>query len=105
MFNETNNMIILDAIINAFLFILQYFNVDRRIMTYIIIAPVSGSKNVRIEGIKVIIVNVKKFFFLIINEESKRIKDVLASSLGWMEKLKMLIHAFEPLIVLPNSNT
>ncbi len=74
-------------------------------MPNIIIAPVSGSKNVRIEGIKVIIVNVRKFFFFVIKIANKSISDVFANSLGWMEKLSILIHALEPLIARPNIKT
>lgn len=96
---------ILVSIIKVFLFIFKYLRVDRSIIINIIIAPVSGSKNVSIDGIIVIIINVKKFFFLIISEDNKSIKEVLANSLGCIEKLNILIHALEPLIVLPNINT
>ena len=71
----------------------------------IIIEPVSGSKKVRIEGIKVIIVNVMNVLFLIVKLLKSSIKLNFVSSLGWNEKLNICIHALDPFITLPNIKT
>ena len=51
-------------------------NKDIQIMKYIITLPVSGSKNVKIDGIKVIIndlkINIKSFFFLFLYKTSAK---------------------------------
>jgi hypothetical protein len=69
-------------IINVLFFIFKYFNDDNRMIINIIIEPVSGSKKVRIEGIKVIIVNVMNVLFLIIKLLKSSIKLNFVSSLG-----------------------
>ena len=63
MFNDMNNVINSVDIINIFLFIFIYFNNDIKMIKYIIIEPVSGSKNVNIEGIIVIIDRVSNDLF------------------------------------------
>ena len=69
-------------IINVLFFIFKYFNDDNRMIINIIIEPVSGSKKVRTEGIKVIIVNVMNVLFLIIKLLKSSIKLNFVSSLG-----------------------
>ena len=92
-------------IINVLFFIFKYFNDDNRMIINIIIEPVSGSKKVRTEGIKVIIVNVMNVLFLIIKLLKSSIKLSFVSSLGWNEKLNTCIHALDPFITLPNIKT
>ena len=65
MFDVMKRMINIDIRVAIFLFILMYFNKDVRIIKYIIIEPVSGSKNVSIEGIKVIMDRVSNDLFFI----------------------------------------
>jgi len=68
-----NNNIINAIVISVFFFVLVYFKVDKKIIAYIIIAPVSGSKKVRIEGIKVNSINMNIFFLFIIDIDSNNI--------------------------------
>jgi hypothetical protein len=65
MFDVMKRMININSKGAIFLFILMCFNKDVRMIKYIIIEPVSGSKNVSIEGIKVIMDRVSNDLFFI----------------------------------------
>ena len=77
-------------------------------------APVSGSKKVRKEGIRKIIImrsNKKRWSLLVFKEVLEitlvkyNIKDNFINSLGWKEKGPKLNHALEPLTVEPLNKT
>ena len=53
-------------VMRIFLFIFMYFNKDIRMIKYIIIEPVSGSRKVNIEGIIVNIIKVKNDLFFMV---------------------------------------
>ena len=102
---DRNNVIIIIDVINNFLFIFMYFRSDIKIIIYIMIEPVSGSRKVNIEGIIVIIRSVMIDLFFIAYVDNISINDSLVSSLGWKEKFNICIHAFEPFIERPNIRT
>ena len=81
---------------------------------YITTAPVSGSKKVKIEGIKKIIITLKSNFLcslFVFKEELEiilvkyNIKDNFINSLGWKEKKPKLNQALEPLTFVPKNKT
>ena len=105
MFDEMNINISIVDIVAIFLLIFIYFKSDIKMIRYIMTEPVSGSKNVNIEGIIVKIRGINKDLFLTVYVDKIRIKDNFVSSLGWNEKFNICIHAFEPFMERPNMRT
>lgn len=88
--------------------------IPSNINKYIIIAPVSGSKNTNKEGIKVINIDISKnlnslLIFPLGRDEAFLHKYSASvsfiSSLGWKENIPRLNQALEPFMVLPKNRT
>ena len=101
--------------INHLIFIPYTNSIIKADMKYIITLPVSGSKNVSIDGIRTIIntfnINLNSSFSVLVFVLSRiyamyKTIPTLANSLGWILPIMgMLNHALAPFIGVPKINT